>query len=72
MAPATNDILLGDQIVQTDHLLFPALRAAISLITGGRIVLVRHTHYGSLLTPSVPALQMRPLAFFKHIVTNRG
>ena len=44
MAPATNDIFLRDQVVQTDQLLFPALHPAISLISGGRIVFVHRTH----------------------------
>ena len=70
MAPATNDILLRDQVVQTDQLLFPALHPAISLISGGRIVLVRRTHYGSLLTPSVPALETRFCEVFYHLVSH--
>ena len=50
-----DDIAFWDQVIETDQFLFPALLPGMLRIPGGRMFLLfRCTHYGSLLTPSVP------------------
>src|SRR5207247_4494472 len=56
LMPACN-VLFWNQVIQANQFIFPALRPLISRLSGGRIFFVlRCTHFGLLLSASMPSL----------------